>query len=198
MLFGVTSRNASKAYLEMVKSSYLSQSDECLYESVANYQFIDTGCFFGCLISLVVAVILTIRAKDLLKSAGRDQYMINIFPLYSLFAYIVLHMLMYAGNIYFWKRFRVNYAFIFGFKPTTDLGYKEILLFSSALLVLTLAAVPSNLEMEMDERTLSFTTLTELVPLGLFSVLLLIMICPLNIMYRASRFPMALCLCTSL
>ncbi|KAJ0704211.1 putative SPX domain-containing protein [Helianthus annuus] len=143
----VTSRNASKAYLEMVKSSYLSQSDEVvkLMERVES-EFIThfananrslgmkdlrprakkdkhgvtffVGCFFGCLISLVVAVILTIRARDLLKSA----------------------------------------------------------------------AVPSNLEMEMDESTLSFTTLTELVPLGLFSVLLLIMICPLNIMYRASRF----------
>ncbi|MFS8011114.1 putative SPX domain-containing protein [Helianthus anomalus] len=213
----VTSRNASKAYLEMVKSSYLSQSDEVVklmerVESAFITHFANAnrslgmrdlrprakkdkhgvtffvGCFFGCLISLVVAVILTIRARDLLKSAGRDQYMINIFPLYSLFAYIVLHMLMYAGNIYFWKRFRVNYTFIFGFKPTTELGYKEILLLSSALLVLTLAAVLSNLEMEMDERTLSFTTLTELVPLGLFIVLLLIMICPLNIMYRASRF----------
>ncbi|KAJ0469432.1 putative SPX domain-containing protein [Helianthus annuus] len=213
----VTSRNASKAYLEIVKSSYLSQSDEVVklmerVESAFITHFANAnrslgmkdlrprakkakhgvtffvGCFFGCLISLVVAVILTIHARDLLKSAGRDQYMINIFPLYSLFAYIVLHMLMYAGNIYFWKRFRVNYAFIFGFKPTTELGCREILLLSSALLVLTLAAVLSNLEMEMDERTLSFTTLTELVPLGLFIVLLLIMICPLNIMYRASRF----------
>ncbi|KAI3794027.1 hypothetical protein L1987_36652 [Smallanthus sonchifolius] len=128
------------------------------------------GCFFGCSIALVVAVILTIHARDLLKSAGRDQYMSTIFPLYSLFVYIVLHMLMYAANIYFWKRFRVNYAFIFGFKPTTELGYKEILLLSSALLVLTLAAVLSNLEMEMDERTQSFTTLTELVPLGLVTV----------------------------
>ncbi|KAI3799106.1 hypothetical protein L1987_34396 [Smallanthus sonchifolius] len=146
------------------------------------------GCFFGCAIALVVGVILTIHARDLLKSEGRDQYMINIFPLYSLFAYIVLHMLMYATNIYFWKRFRVNYAFIFGFKPTTELGYKEILLLSSALLVLTLAAVLSNLEMEIDEGTESFTTLTELVPLGLVTVVLLIMFCPFNIMYRSSRF----------
>ncbi|MFS8011115.1 putative SPX domain-containing protein [Helianthus anomalus] len=119
----IMKKNASKAYLEMVKRSYLSQSDEVVklmerVESAFITHFANAnrglGCFFGCLISLVVAVILTIRARDLLKSAGRDQYMINIFPLYSLFAYIVLHMLMYAGNIYFWKRFHVNYAFIFG------------------------------------------------------------------------------------
>ncbi|KAJ0704206.1 putative SPX domain-containing protein [Helianthus annuus] len=213
----VTSRNASKAYLEMVKNSYLSQSDEVLklmerVEAAFITHFANAnrsqgmsdlrprvrrdkhrvtflvGCLFGCSIALVVAVILTIHARDLLKSAGRDQYMINIFPLYSLFVYIVLHMLMYAANIYFWKRFRVNYSYIFGFKPNTELGYKEVLLLSSALLVLTLAAVLSNLEMEMDERTQSFTTLTELVPLCLVTVVLLIMICPFNIMYRASRF----------
>ncbi|KAK9061790.1 hypothetical protein SSX86_018973 [Deinandra increscens subsp. villosa] len=213
----VTSRNASTAYLDMVKSSYLSQSDEVVklmerVEAAFITHFANAnrsqgmrdlrprarrdkhqvsffvGCFFGLSIALVVAVILTIHARDLLKSAGRDQYMINIFPLYSLFVYIVLHMLIYAANIYFWKRFRVNYAFIFGFKQTTELGYKEILLLSSALLVLTLAAVLSNLEMEMDESTQSFTTLTELVPLGLVTVVVVIMLCPFNIIYRASRF----------
>lgn len=77
---------------------------------------------------------------------------------------------MFAVTVYFWKRFRVNYAFIFGFKPNTELGYKEILLLTSGLSVLTLAAVLSNLEMEMDERTQSFKAITELVPLGLVIV----------------------------
>ncbi|XP_076925206.1 phosphate transporter PHO1 homolog 9-like [Bidens hawaiensis] len=213
----VTSRNASKAYLEMIKNSYLSQSDEVVklierVESAFITHFANAnrrqgmsdlrpkakrdkhritflvGCFVGCSIALVVAVILTIHARDLLRSPGRNQYMTNIFPLYSLFVYIVLHLLMYAANMYFWKRYRVNYAYIFGFKPNTELGYKEILLLSSGLLVLTFAAVLSNLEMEMDERTQSYATLTELVPLGLVTVVLLITICPFNIMYRSSRF----------
>ncbi|XP_076893222.1 phosphate transporter PHO1 homolog 9-like [Bidens hawaiensis] len=213
----VTSRNASKAYLEMINNSYLSQSDEVVklierVESAFITHFANAnrrqgmsdirpkakrdkhrvtflvGCFVGCSIALAVAVILTIHARDLLKSSGRNQYMTNIFPLYSFFVYIVLHMLMYAANIYFWKRYRVNYAYIFGFKPNTELGYKEILLLSSGLLVLTFAAVLSNLEMEMDETTQSFATLTELVPLGLVTVVLLVTICPFNIMYRSSRF----------
>ena len=79
-------------------------------------------------------------------------------------------MIMYSGNIYFWKRFRVNYPFIFGFKQGSELGYREVLLLSSGLAVLTLAAVISNLDMEMDPRTRSFETITELVPLGLVTV----------------------------
>nr|XP_043632588.1 phosphate transporter PHO1 homolog 9-like [Erigeron canadensis] len=212
-----TSRNASKAYLEMVENSYLGQSDEVIklmtrVEAVFIKHFANAnrrrgmrdlrpkakrekhrvtffvGCFFGCSIALVFAVILTVHARGLLKSEGRDQYMTNIFPLYSLFAYIVLHMLMYAGNVYYWKRYRVNYSFIFGFNQNTELGYKEILLLSSALSVLTLAAVLSNLEMEMDKRTQSFQALTELVPLGLVIVILSIMFCPFNIIYRSNRF----------
>ncbi|KAJ7974374.1 Phosphate transporter PHO1-like protein [Quillaja saponaria] len=117
----------------------------------------------------------------------------NIFPLYSLFGFIILHMLMYSANIYFWRRFRVNYTFIFGFKKGTELGYREVLLLSSGLAVLTFAGVISNLDMEMDQRTKSFTALTELVPLGLVIVVLLITFCPFNIIYQSSRFFLIQC-----
>lgn len=130
----------------------------------------------------------------------------------------MLHMLMFSANIYFWRRYRVNYAFIFGFKQGTGLSYRQVLLLSSALSVITLAGVLSNLDMEMDPTTQSFEALTELVPLGIvtvrslvllsfyltkqayvfqtsvnsstshFQVLLLIIFCPFNIIYRSSRF----------
>lgn len=79
-------------------------------------------------------------------------------------------MLMYAGDIYFWKRYRVNYSFIFGLKQGTELGYREVLLLSSGLAVLTFSCALSNLDMEMDPRTKSFRALTEVVPLGLLIV----------------------------
>ena len=79
-------------------------------------------------------------------------------------------MLMYSGNIYFWRRFRINYPFIFNFKQGTELGYREVLLVSSGLALLALAGVLTNLDMEMDPRTKRFETLTELVPLGLLTV----------------------------
>ena len=77
---------------------------------------------------------------------------------------------MYSANLYFWRRYRVNYSFIFGFKQGTELGYREVFLLSSGLGVLALAGVISNLDMEMDPRTKSFRALTELVPLGLLTV----------------------------
>lgn len=83
-------------------------------------------------------------------------------------------MVLYAANIYLWRRFRVNYLFIFGFKEGKEsMGYREFLLVASGLSVLTLAAVLSNLDMEMEPRTRSYKTITELVPLGLVTVSLL-------------------------
>ncbi|CAJ2669017.1 unnamed protein product, partial [Trifolium pratense] len=151
------------------------------------------GLFTGCSIALIVALVILIHARGIMDSEGRTTYMENIFPLYSLFGYIVLHMTVYSANVYLWRRFKINYSFIFGFKEGTELGYREVFLLSSGLAVLSLAAVLSNLDMEMDERTKSFSEFTELVPLGLVIVVLLITFCPFNIIYKSSRFFLIKC-----
>ncbi|KAJ1421422.1 SPX domain [Sesbania bispinosa] len=198
----VSSRNASKDYLKMVDSSYVGSSDEVnrLMERV-EHAFIKhfangnhrkgmntlrpaakrerhritflLGLFTGCSIALIVALIILIHARNILYSEGRTRYMENIFPLY--------------------RRFKINYPFIFGFKEGTELGYREVFLLSSGLAVLSLAAVLSNLDMEMDQRTKSFSAFTELVPLGLVIVLLLITFCPFNIIYKSSQFFLIQC-----
>ena len=82
-------------------------------------------------------------------------------------------MVMYAANIYLWRRYRVNYAFIFGFKQGTELGYREVLLVSFGLAVLALGSVLSNLNMEMDPKTMDYEAFTEIIPLILVVVRLL-------------------------
>ncbi|OVA12215.1 SPX [Macleaya cordata] len=167
------------------------------------------GYFSGCTTALIVALILIINARKLMNKEGSIQYMENIFPLYRqartslkllfflpanslklpihLFAYIILHMLMYAVDIFFWKRYRVNYPFIFGFKQGTELGYREVFLLSAGLALLSLAGVLANLDIEMDPRTQSCQTFTELIPLGLVTLVIAITFCPFNIIYRSSR-----------
>ncbi|KAK8655831.1 hypothetical protein V6N13_108397 [Hibiscus sabdariffa] len=131
-----------------------------------------TGFFAGCAASLFLALIMIIRARKIMDSEGRSKYMETMFPLYSLFGFIVLHMLMYAINIFYWRKYRVNYAFIFGFKPGTELGYRKVLLLSSGLGSLALASVLSNLDMEMDPKTKDHEAFTELLPLMLVVVTL--------------------------
>ncbi|KEH37711.1 phosphate transporter PHO1 homolog 9 isoform X2 [Medicago truncatula] len=219
----VTSRNASKDYLKMVDSSYVGSSDEVnrLLERV-EHAFIKhfangnhrkgmnilrptakrerhrktflLGLLTGCSIALFVALLILIHVRDIGKNKEEtDRYMKTIFPLYSLFGYIVLHMIMYSANTYFWRRFKINYPFIFGFKEGTELGYREVFLLSTGLAVLSLAAVLSNLNMQIDERTKSFKAITESVPLGLVMVVVVITICPFNIVYKSSRFFLIKC-----
>lgn len=77
---------------------------------------------------------------------------------------------MYAADIYFWRRYRINYPFIFGFKRGTELGYREVFLLSTGLAVLALSGFLANLHLDTDPSTQKFKKVTELVPLGLVTV----------------------------
>ena len=77
---------------------------------------------------------------------------------------------MYAANVYFWRRYQVNYPFIFGFKEGSALGYREVLLVAFGFAVLALASILANLDMEMDPKTGDYKRFTELLPLGVVLV----------------------------
>ncbi|XP_017216268.1 phosphate transporter PHO1 homolog 3 [Daucus carota subsp. sativus] len=219
----ITSRSASRSYMRMVDNSYLGSSDEVrrimdrveisFIKHFANSNrkkglkalkpktkkqkhgvSASLGFFVGFTAALILALILIIRSRQIIEKEGSKKYMETMFPLYSLFAFIVLHMLMYAANIYFWRRYRINYSFIFGFKVGTALGYREVLLLSFGLAVLALGSVLANLDMEMDPKTGDYKALTELLPAGLVVLVIAIMICPFNIIYRSSRYFLLTCI----
>ncbi|KAL2349213.1 hypothetical protein Fmac_003213 [Flemingia macrophylla] len=219
----LTSRAASSAYMTVVDNSYLGNSDEVnfLLEKVEstfirNFTHSNhkkgrkllrqktkterhsitffTGFFSGCFVALLVATILRITSQKLMKKQKGTFYMENIFPLYSLFGYITLHMLMYAANTYFWKHYQVNYPFLFGFRPGTELDYGEVFLLTTVHAVVALLCFLINLQLEMNPSNRHYKTATELVPLSLVVLVLLITFCPLNIIYRSSRFFFVRCL----
>ncbi|XP_020239766.1 phosphate transporter PHO1 homolog 3 [Cajanus cajan] len=219
----ITSRNAAKAYMKMVDDSPLGSSDEVtklmdrvektftkhFYNSNRNKAMgilrpkakrerhrvtFSMGFLAGCTAALVLALILIIRTRRILDHEGSTKYMDTLFPLHSLYGFVVLHMLMYAANIYFWRRYRVNHSFIFGFKQGTDLGHNQVLLLGFGLAVLALAGVLANLDMQIDPETEDYKTLTELIPLILLLIVSAILFCPLNIFYRSSRVFFLICL----
>ncbi|OMO93265.1 hypothetical protein CCACVL1_06554 [Corchorus capsularis] len=212
----ITSRRAARSYMNIVDNSYIGSSDEInnLLERVeatfikhfSNSNIKEgmkslrpkvrkekhsvtfySGFFFGFAIALLIAVVLRIETKNVMDKEGAS-YMVNIFPLYSFFAYIVLHMLMYSADIYFWRRYRINYAFIFGFKQGTELGYREVFLLSTGLAVLVLACFLGNLHLDLASKSQNLKTLTGLFPLALVAIVLVILFCPIDIIYRSTRF----------
>lgn len=218
-----TSRYAARAYMKIVDKSYLGSCDEVtkLMEDV-EHLFIKnffnanrregmkplrprkrrerhrvtffTGFFSGCTIALVIAIILMVRAKKIMEKGQGPSYMNNMFGLYSLFLYIVLHMLMYSGDIYFWKRYRVNYPFIFNFKQGTEVGYRQVLLLSTGLAVLALASFLANFNILIGLSVTDNKNYAKLIPLLVLLVFLGITFCPFNIIYRSSRYFLIKCL----
>ncbi|KAF2290112.1 hypothetical protein GH714_002657 [Hevea brasiliensis] len=219
----ITSRDASKAYMKMVDNSYLGSSDEVTkvmerVEATFIKHFSNSnrskgmsilrpkakrerhrttfymGFFSGCTAALIIALILIIHARNIMDEPGRETYMKTLFPLYSLFGFIVLHLIMYATNIFFWRRYRVNYSFIFGFKQGREMGYRQVFLVGFGIAVLALICVLSNLDMEMDPKTKAYEQFTELLPLILVILLLVLLFLPFNVLYRSARFFLLICL----
>ncbi|KAI9168978.1 hypothetical protein LWI28_004825 [Acer negundo] len=156
-----------------------------------------TGFFAGCTFALLIALVTIVRAHGLLdpsKSQGQRQYMDNLFPLYSLFGFLVLHMIMYGINIFYWRKYRVNYSFIFGFKQGTELGYRQVFLVSFGIAMLALLTVIGNLDMEVNPITKNYNGFTESFPLILVILLVVLLFMPFNILYRTSRFFFLTCL----
>lgn len=77
---------------------------------------------------------------------------------------------MYATDLYFWRRCRVNYPFIFGFKRGTALGWQEVFLLSTGFAVLASASFLANLYLDRDPSTQKYRTEAEKVPLGTTAV----------------------------
>ncbi|KAJ0256954.1 hypothetical protein HA466_0079070 [Hirschfeldia incana] len=125
-----------------------------------------TGFTAGCVFSLIVALAAIIRTRTILQNDGQDIYMNTMFPLYSWFGFIMLHIIMYAVNIYFWRRYKINYSKIFNFKQGTELGHRQVLLVAFSIGVFALLCVLGNLDME-----------------GIFGVLFL----PFKLFYHSKR-----------
>ncbi|XP_010425110.1 PREDICTED: phosphate transporter PHO1 homolog 2 [Camelina sativa] len=219
----ITSRNASKSYMKMVDNSYLGSSDELVkliqrVEATFIKHFANgnrrkgmnflrpqmkrerhrvtfsTGFSAGCVFSLIVALVTIIRTRKTSSNEAYEDYMNTLFPLYSLFGFIVLHITMYAIDIYYWKRYRVNYAFIFGYKQGTELGYRQVLFLGFTIGTFALLCVLGNLDMQVHSKTKNYKELTELLPLFLLVALFVVLILPFHFLYRSSRFFFLTCL----
>ncbi|XP_019254643.1 PREDICTED: phosphate transporter PHO1 homolog 10-like isoform X2 [Nicotiana attenuata] len=213
----ITSRKAMRSYMNVVDNSYIGSSDEVtrllnkveatFVKHFSNFKQGDgikllrpkrkrenhrvrflSGFFFGFSIALIIAVALVMQTRKLLDKKEATLYLDSIFPLYNFYGYIILHMLLVAANIYLWRRYRINYSFILGFQPGTELDHREVFVLASGLTVVVLTTFLVHLHIRMDSTIQDHETYVELLPLGLLIGLVLICLCPFNIIYRSSRF----------
>lgn len=132
-----------------------------------------------------------------------------------MFALLSLHMFMYGCNLFMWKSTRINCNFIFEFQSSTALNYRDAFLICTFLMTTVVGVMVihlillskgfSPLQVNMIPgilllvshfnngdsivlHLLSFEVKLDLVFVILFQCFIALLVCPLKILYRPTRY----------
>ncbi|KAK3003187.1 hypothetical protein RJ639_019916 [Escallonia herrerae] len=114
------------------------------------------GLFTGSFVTLFSVYSILAHMCGMFTPRADAAYMETVYPIFSMFALLSLHLFMYGCNLFMWKGTRINRNFIFEFQPATALKYRDAFLICTCLM----------------------TTVCSLT----------LLICPLNIFYRSTRY----------
>ncbi|XP_010670983.2 phosphate transporter PHO1 isoform X1 [Beta vulgaris subsp. vulgaris] len=212
----VANRQASASYMKTVKGSHFISSDKVVrlmdeVESLFIKHFADNdrkkamkflrpqqqkdshmvtffvGLFTGCFVTLFVVYAILAHISGMFSPGSKDEsgYMETVYPIFSTFALLSLHLFMYGCNLLMWKSTRINYTFIFEFSPKTALKYRDAFLICTSLMTSVVGALVIHLIL----RSSGFSAQqVDIIPGILLLIFLVMLICPLNVFYRSTRY----------
>eukprot|EP00897_Mesotaenium_endlicherianum_P008427 jgi/Mesen1/7612/ME000397S06676 len=160
--------------------------------------------FTGLFVGVSIALVLTIGALLYIKRASSGTYMSSVLPVFSGLALVLLHVYLYAANVWLWRYKLINYAFIFEFSPGTELRHRQLLLLSTGLTAVLLGgmalhlALPSPSPSGLLQLQHVPRSAKEVIPLVTFCVFVAVLLLPLNLVYRSSRMFLLRCIKHSL
>ncbi|BFG14165.1 hypothetical protein CerSpe_004400 [Prunus speciosa] len=209
----VSNQQASASYLKAVKRSHFISSDKVVklmdeVESIFTEHFASNdkkkamkflrpqqnkdshmltffvGLFTGCFVSLFSVYAILAHLSGIFSPTTERDYLETVYPVFSVFALLSLHLFMYGCNLFMWKKTRINYNFIFEFQPSTALKYRDAFLICTTFMTAVVGAMVVHLIL----RANGFSSQVDAIPgiFLLFSIALLI--CPFDIFYRPTRY----------
>lgn len=101
-----------------------------------------------------------------------------------MFSLMFLHMFLYGCNIFEWRKTRINYSFIFELAPTKELKYRDMFFISATSMTVVVGVMFAHLALL--SKGYSYAQV-QAIPGFLLLLFLLVLVCPLNIVYRSSR-----------
>ncbi|KAI3469794.1 hypothetical protein Pfo_026457 [Paulownia fortunei] len=210
----VSNQKASASYLKVVKRSHFISSDKVVrlmdeVESLFTQHFANNdrkkamkflrpqqhkdshmvtffvGLFTGSFVTLFSVYAILAHLSGMFSPGTEASYMETVYPIFSMFALLSLHLFMYGCNLFMWKSTRINYNFIFEFQPSTALKYREAFLICTCLMTSVVGAMVIHLIL----LSTGFSPhQVDLIPGILLLCFVLLLICPLNIFYRPTRY----------
>ncbi|GAB2294392.1 hypothetical protein Dimus_028599 [Dionaea muscipula] len=143
------------------------------------------GLFTGCFVTLFILYGILAHLCGIFSPRGPADYMETVYPVFSMFALMSLHLFMYGCNLITWKAARINYNFIFEFSPKTSLKSRDAFLICTSFMTAVIAAMLIHLILKSNGFSPSQVD-------ALLAILLLIcivlLVCPFNILYHPTRY----------
>ncbi|KAE8726338.1 hypothetical protein F3Y22_tig00007043pilonHSYRG00020 [Hibiscus syriacus] len=99
--------------------------------------------FSGVFASLLGIYIVMAHLSGILSPTTEAAYMETVYPVFSVFALLSLHLLLYGCNLLTWKNTRIN--FIFEFAPNSALKYRDAFLICTTLMASVVGALVIHL-----------------------------------------------------
>ncbi|XP_022760315.1 phosphate transporter PHO1-like isoform X2 [Durio zibethinus] len=210
----VSNQQASASYLKAVKRSHFISSDKVVrlmdeVESMFTKHFANNdrkkamkflrpqqqkdshmvtffvGLFTGCFVSLFSVYLILAHLSGIFSPSTETAYLETVYPVFSVFALISLHLFLYGCNLFMWKSTRINYNFIFEFAPSTALKYRDAFLICTTFMTSVVGAMIIHLLL----RAGGFSpTRVDTIPGILLLIFIALLVCPFDIFYRPTRF----------
>ncbi|CAL5189955.1 unnamed protein product [Lathyrus oleraceus] len=210
----VSSQKISASYLKVVGRSHFVSSDKVVklmdgMESIFQKHFANNyrekamkflrlrqpkdsdmisffiGLSTGCFVSLFCVYAYLAHFYSVFSPINESVYMKTMYPIFSVFALLSLHLFMYGCNLYMWKRTGINYNLVFEFSPRTSLKYRDIFLICTTLMTIVVGAMVIHILLNVAGFSHSqLDAFPEILLLFLIALLFL----PFDIFYRPTRY----------
>ncbi|KAE8714640.1 long-chain-alcohol oxidase FAO1-like [Hibiscus syriacus] len=176
------------AFTKILKKFDKEKSHEVLETTAAerlSHGHLFFGLFTGVFVSLLVYIV-TAHSSGVFSPTTEAAYMETVYPVFSVFALLSLHLFLYGCNLLMWKKTRINYNFIFEFAPNTALKYRDAFLICTALMTSVVGALVIHLLLSAAAFP---PTHVDTIP----GILLLVgfynfAVCPFDILYQPTRY----------
>ncbi|ERN18829.1 phosphate transporter PHO1 [Amborella trichopoda] len=145
------------------------------------------GLFTGCFVTLFTVYAFLAHLSGMYSTTTTTEagYMETVYPVFSMFALLSLHMFLYGCNLFTWQSARINNNFIFDFSPGNSLRYRDVFLICTSFMTLVVAGMVTHLVLRAKGYPPSTVDTLPGILLLVFTGLL---ICPFNVFYRPSRY----------
>ncbi|KAJ0963701.1 hypothetical protein J5N97_028823 [Dioscorea zingiberensis] len=173
----VSNQQASERYLNMVKRSHFISSDKVVrlgdeLESIFTKHFTSNdrkkamkflkpyqpkdshmitflvGLFTGSFVTLFSVYAILAHLSGIFSSSTESGYMETVYPVFSMFALLSLHIFLYGCNLFMWRTTRINHNFIFEFSPNTALKHRDAFLICTSFMTMVVGAMVIHLLMK--------------------------------------------------